>query len=221
MPLTSLLGRVDASTRQAMLDAGPHATIPQGSFVVRDGDDDSGVFVVLDGLLKVVKTSYQGEVSFLGLRRAGTLVGELAMLTGASRSSSMQAVQPSAVIKIARERFERLLTEHPDLSRALLTEIAIRLREATLQIHDLMNADAKTRVAARLVQLADDALDYPGDTVTIALPISQEELGDWAGLSRAGAVKALRSLRTDGLIQTSRMSIVILSLPELRNTAII
>lgn len=211
-----LLDRLAAPTRQALLESGTTSAIPEGGFVVHDGEDARAVFFVLDGLLKVVKNSYDGRVSFMGLRRGGTVVGELALLTGATRSSSIQAVQPSHVIRVSGEQFDRLLTDHPDLSRALLTEIAKRLREATMQIHNLMNADARTRIAARLVQLADDTIDEAEDSLTLALPVSQEELGDWAGLSRAGAVKALRGLRDDQLIETSRMSISIRKLRELR-----
>lgn len=216
MSQVPLLDRVAAPTRQAMLESGTTSEILEGGFVVRDGDDAQAAFLVLDGLLKVVKNSYDGRVSFMGLQRRGTIVGEVALLTGGTRSSSIQAVQPSHVMRVSAEQFDRLLTDHPDLSRALLTEISERLRQATLQIHGLMNADARTRIAARLVQLADDTIGEMEDTLTLALPVSQEELGDWAGLSRAGAVKALRGLRDDQLIETSRMSISIMKLRELR-----
>lgn len=211
-----LLDRLGAPSRHALLESGTTTLIPEGGFVLHDGDGTQAAFFVLDGLLKVVKNTYDGSVSFIGLMRRGTVVGELALLTGATRSSSIQAVQPSNVVRVNGEQFDRLLIDHPDLSRALLIELAERLRRATLQIHNLMNADARTRIAARLVQLADDTVGHAEDTLTLALPVSQEELGDWAGLSRAGAVKALRSLRDDELIETSRMSISIRNLRELR-----
>ena len=219
MSRVPLLDRLEGPTRTALLESGTTSAVPQGGFVVHDSEDSRSAYFVLEGLLKVVKNSMDGGVSFIGLRRSGTVVGELALLTGAPRSSSIQAVEPARVIKIGGEQFERLLADHPDLSRALLAEIAERLREATLQIHDLMNADAQSRIAARLVQLADDSIDIAADSLTLALPVSQEELADWAGLSRAGAVKAIRVLREQQLIETSRMSISITNLPALRLAA--
>ncbi len=224
MDRRGLLGELSDATRASLLDAGTRTSVAAGAFLVQDGDDSTTVFVVLDGLLKVVKSSLDGEVSFLGLRRAGSIVGELAVLAGSTRASSMQAVEPTEVVRIDAPTFDRLLDAHADLRRALLGELAGRLREATMQLHDLMNADARTRLASRLVQLADetahgDADGDAGDDATIALPISQEELADWAGLSRAGAVKALRSLRDDGLIETGRMAVSICDVAELRRTA--
>ncbi len=216
-----LLDRLDGATRQAVLDAGRRVDVAAETFLVHDGDDASGVFVVLDGLLKVTKSSIDGGVSFLGLRRSGTILGELGVLAGASRSSSVEAIVAATVVQIDHGRFRELLLEHPAFRRALLTELAERLSEATGQMHDLMNADARTRVASCLVQLADEAgSDDGGETATIALPVSQDELADWAGLSRAGAVKALRSLRDDGMIETGRMSMTINDLGRLRSSAV-
>lgn len=213
-----LLDRLDEPTRRAVVDAGQHVDVPADAFLLHDGDDATGVFVILGGLLKVTKCSFEGGVSFLGLRRAGTVLGELGVLAGASRTSSVQAIDRSTVVRIDDDRFRDLLNEHPTFRRALLTELAQRLREATHQMHDLMNADARTRIASCLVQLADEA--DAGATI-IDLPVSQEELADWAGLSRAGAVKALRSLRDGGLIETNRMSMAINDLEQLRAAAIV
>lgn len=221
VPGDSLVHHLDEPTHRSVLAAGRELTVDAGSFVVHDGDSDDSVFLVRDGLLKVVKASLDGQVSFIGLRGTGTLVGELAALTGSTRTSSVQAVCPTTVVRIETDRFERLLADHADFGRALLTEIAVCIRDSTSQIHDLMNADATTRIAARLTQLADDIVGDGDNRVTLSLPISQEELGNWTGLSRAGTVKALRVLRTDGLIETSRMAITINDLPGLRIAAVV
>ena len=62
--------------------------------------------------------------------------------------------------------------------------------------------DAPARIAARLVRLVEieqtlGRLDQDArGVVDLKLPISQEELGQWAGLGREGAVKGLRTLRS-------------------------
>jgi CRP-like cAMP-binding protein len=179
------------------------------------------VYLVVDGLLKIVKMSRTGRVSFIGLQRPGTLVGELGVLSPGPRSASLAAVTDTIVVRIAPPIFLTLLRAHADLAHALLEDLADRLRDATDQIHELMSADATSRMASRLVELAADAGSYdePPAGVVIRLPISQQELGEWAGLSRAGAVKALHDLRELGLIETSRMVIAITNLDALRTRA--
>jgi CRP-like cAMP-binding protein len=131
----------------------------------------------------------------------------------------VQAIESSTVTAIEGRRFAALLSELPELANELLRETATGLRDATVRLHCLMNADATTRMADRLVHLADDSAGRPGGCSTIELPVSQEELGEWAGLSRAAAVKALRGLRRSGVIATGRMRIEILDLHRLCDIA--
>lgn len=213
----SLFDRVSEETRAAIRAAGRQVIISDGSFLLRDGEPATAAFYVLDGLLKIVKTSPGGRVSVVGLRGAGCLVGELAHLAPAPRSSSLQAVNRTVVLRIDYPALDRLLISHPDFAHVMLEDLAVRLREATYHLHEVMTASAVTRMAARLAQLGDEV--QPGADVSIALPVSQQELGEWAGLSRAGAVKALRKLREQKIIETSRLSIVIKDLAALRAIA--
>lgn len=213
----SLFDRVSEETRLAIRAAGRQVIIADGNFLLRDGEPATAAFYVLDGLLKIVKSSPGGRVSVVGLRGAGCLVGELAHLAPAPRSSSLQAVNRTVVLRIDYPALDRLLVSHPDFARVMLEDLAVRLREATYHLHEVMTASAVTRMAARLSQLGDEV--QPGADVSIALPVSQQELGEWAGLSRAGAVKALRTLREQSIIETSRLSIVIKDLAALRAIA--
>lgn len=213
----AMLDRVSEETRVAVRSAGRRIIISDGSFLLRDGEPATAAFYVLEGLLKIVKSSPGGRMSVVGLRGAGCLVGELAHLAPAPRSSSLQAVDRTVVLRIEFDALDRLLADHSDLARVMLEDLAIRLREATYHLHEVMTGDAVTRMAARLEQLAVDV--QTGSEVSIALPVSQQELGEWAGLSRAGAVKALRALRERNLIETSRLAIVIKDLAGLRALA--
>ena len=46
--------------------------------------------------------------------------------------------------------------------------------------------------------------------------ISQQELADWAGVSRDGVVRTLTTLRGLGLVESSRHTITVLDLDALR-----
>lgn len=212
-----MLDRVSEGTRVAIRAAGRQVIISDGDFLLRDGEPATAAFYVLSGLLKIVKTSPGGRVSVVGLRGAGCLVGELAHLAPAPRSSSLQAVDRTVVLRIDYPALDRLLVTHPDFAHVMLEDLAVRLREATYHLHEVMTASAITRMAARLEQLADEV--HPQAEVSLALPVSQQELGEWAGLSRAGAVKALRALRERGVIETSRLAVVIKDIAGLRAIA--
>jgi sulfate permease, SulP family len=64
-----------------------------------------------------------------------TTVGEMGLITGRPRSATMEAEDDSILYVLPRAAFDRINTDHPALSRALLTYtisvMAERLRFAT------------------------------------------------------------------------------------------
>lgn len=67
-----------------------------------------------------------------------------------------------------------------------------------------------------LIELAEAPTRLPID---LNLPITQEELGQWAGLSREGVGKGLSELRSTGVIETGRRRVRILDLATLSDVA--
>jgi len=94
-----------------------------------------------------------------------------------------------------------------------------RLRDADRKRIEFLAQDTVGRVCSRLVELAERFGESGGEGVHIDLVISQEELAGWTGSSREAAIRALRSLRELGWIATSRRSITVLDLAELRRRA--
>ena len=66
------------------------------------------------------------------------------------------------------------------------------------------------------MELGDRYGEQSESEIAISLPISQEELSEWAGASRAGVAHALQMLRELGWIHTERGRIVIRNIEALR-----
>ena len=94
-----------------------------------------------------------------------------------------------------------------------------RLRDADRKRIEFGGRDTIGRVAARLVELADQYGAEGDGGVVIDLPFSQQELAGWIGSSRESVVKALTSMRARGWIETGRRSITGASMPALRARA--
>jgi CRP/FNR family transcriptional regulator, cyclic AMP receptor protein len=75
------------------------------------------------------------------------------------------------------------------------------------------------RVAARLVELAEDHGQPGPGGLLIGVPLTQVELAGWVGASREAVVRALSTLRTRGLLTTGRRAIRVLDLDGLRALA--
>ena len=173
------------------------------------------VYMVERGLLRVDRLTRTGKVVLIELLSSGRLGGELAVTDNAPRSATITAITDASVVQVGADSFRAMLAADNRLQAAVLARIVRRLRALTQQFVETSVMDAPGRIAGRLVRLVDiekslgrHEVDEAG-SIHLRLPINQEELGQWSGLSREGAVKGLATLRSVGIIETGRKRVVI------------
>ena len=92
-----------------------------------EGERGNEMFIVLSGRVKCHVESQDGEMIFSSLGPGGVF-GEIALLSGDTRTSSATAVEASELLCIQRQDFDRFLAHTPAFAVALLREVAGRLR---------------------------------------------------------------------------------------------
>ena len=188
--------------------------------VLMYGNEPAGrVMVLLDGRAKVSRTDSRGQELLVSIRGPGEILGELSLVDGRPEDGSVIALEPVHALTIDARVFRRYLDATPPVAVALLAVLSDRLRDEMLKRVQCTASDTIGRVAARLVELTERYGEPAERGIVIGLPLSQEELGTWAGGSHAGVAKALQVLRELGWIATERRRITVCDLPALRGRA--
>ncbi|MEM7096539.1 MAG: Crp/Fnr family transcriptional regulator [Actinomycetota bacterium] len=206
-------------------EAGNPRMYPARSFLFHEYDESNSVIVVDSGLVRIDRTSMSGRVALLDLASSGRVIGELGVIDDQPRSATASTINDTAVHHVTASTFRQMMEEDSELQLALLSVVAERVRSLSTQFVETSLMDAPARIAARLLRLVEieNALGHcrveDDGTVDLRLPISQEELGQWSGLSREGAVKGLGTLRSIGLIETGRKRVKIHDLTGLERHA--
>lgn len=190
-----------------------------GATLMSQGEAPGRVIVIEDGRAKVTAITEDGRELVLAFSGPGDLLGELSALGGSPRVATVRALEPLTALAIARGQFEAFLDANPRVALVILRVVIARLRDADRQQVEFTAYQTVTRVARRLVELAERYGEQAGGGIKITLPISQEELAGWAGASREAITKALHDLRAVGLIETSRRHITVLEPEQLGQMA--
>jgi CRP-like cAMP-binding protein len=170
------------------------------------------MFVLLEGLVKLVTVSRDGDLIELYRHSAPAVFGELALLDGGPRTASAQAVERSTLLVVTRPELLRLLRSDDQVAESLLRVLGAMVRRTTRQVSDLAFLSLQGRVAAKLLDLAE-----PGRDLTRR--ITQVELATMVGGARQTVNQALRSLEARGYIRSNGRMFEILDREQLRRLA--
>jgi CRP-like cAMP-binding protein len=188
----------------------------RGTVLMREADRSDWVVVLRSGRVKASVDTASGTEVVLAVRGPGALVGEFSALDREPRSATVTALEPVSALVIPVADFEAFLQAHGRVAFLLIRTVIGRIRDADRKRIEFGAHDTIGRVAARLVEMAERFGQPTADGLKIALPFSQDELAGWIGASREAVSKALGVLRAAGTIRTSRMSVVVRDLPDLR-----
>ncbi len=97
--------------------------LARGATVVREGDPGDALYVLVRGRLSVLRSGKR-----LRELHAGTAFGEIALLDGAPRSATIEAVTDVELLRLPREEFEALMDESPEVSRGIIGTLIGHLR---------------------------------------------------------------------------------------------
>src|SRR3954452_16432017 len=216
---TDFLDTLTDAERAEPLTLGRRRRLTRGALLISEGNRSDNVYVVLAGHLKVFSTSDRGAEIVLAVRGPGALLGELAVIDDEPRAASVCALEPVEVAAVPAAAFSGFLRAHPEVMFTLLRTLTGRLRDADRKRVEFGSYDAISRVALRLVELADRFGEPTPTGVRITLPFTQDELAGWVGASREAVVKSLATLRRMGFVGTQRRSVVVCDVPALRRRA--
>jgi CRP-like cAMP-binding protein len=186
-----------------------------GEILCREGDRLHRVFLLERGLVAVTKLAPSGRQVLLELRGGGELVGELSAVDGEARSASVHAVEAGALVAFDAAELLHLVRTDGDVAMALLVTLTAKVRESSSRHLELGTTESMARVARRLVEL----WQLRGGAAEFASPLSQQELADWAGVSRDAVVRALTQFRRAGVVETGRRRFVVRDAGRLRALA--
>jgi CRP-like cAMP-binding protein len=149
----------------------------RGEAVFWDGDPGIGFYVVLDGRIKIYKTSADGKEQILHIYGPGHPFGEVPVFSGSRFPANAQAIEKSHLLFFPRKDFIDLISNQPSLALNMLAVLSMRLRQFTVQVENLSLKEVPARLASYLVYLSKEQ-DSP---TVVDLPISKGQLASLLG----------------------------------------
>lgn len=203
-----LTGLPDDALEALLADARMQRMGPRQEIVLANSYP-GGCWLVTAGHVKEHRRVRDGNDIVTDIRGPGDLVAEAAALDRARSPVDITTIDPVTALFLETERLTRLAAADEAIASALQHAVSLRGLSAQHVLVRNGRHDLQHRVVAALLDLADRfGHDVPTGRC-LGVPLSQEELASWAGMSRESFAKMLRRLRTMDLVITSRRDIVL------------
>jgi CRP/FNR family transcriptional regulator, cyclic AMP receptor protein len=196
-----LLADVPSDELQQVLTIARRRPFDRGEVVFHEGDPADSLHLVVSGRFAIRIRTPLGDTTLLAIYGSGDAFGEMALVAPPShRSATVVALEAAETRSVFREDFEALRKRHPGVDRVLVSLLADRLREMNERLLEAHYVDAETRVRRHLRHLAS-VYERDGESV---IPLTQEEIAEIAGTSRATVNRVLREEERRGAIELKR-----------------
>jgi CRP-like cAMP-binding protein len=184
----------------------------RGEQLLAEGDMADALYFVVEGVVKVFKTSADGKEQILSIIRPGESFNDVAVLNGSVSLVSAAAMGPVVLYAIKKSDLEKVMREHPQIALNIIKVLSQRVTELISLVEDLSFRHVTGRVAKML-------LEYAGDKTGDRPRLTQQEMAAMIGTAREMVGRSLKNLEGDGAIRMERSRIIITNQKALREAA--
>jgi CRP/FNR family transcriptional regulator len=189
-----------------------------GETLFAQGEPGAGLFIVLEGLVKLFKTSLDGKGQVLRHMPQGESFNEVPVFDGGENPVSAECVEAGEILVLSREAVAALLQTYPAFSEAVVRVLASRLRHLVALVEDLSFRQVTGRVARVLLQSVAPH-EGVGAGAGRKARVTQREIAEMTGTSREVVARALRALEEARAVDIDRSGVRISDVSRLRALA--
>ena len=179
-----------------------------------EGQECAGIFLIIQGTVKIFRTSPGGREVVLSIESAPATVAELPLFDGGPYPASVRVVEPVVSLFINKQDFQQFCRQYPDVALKVLAVVGRRLRQLVFLVESMTFGSVTQRLARMLLEASKEA-----GSATFDLPGTHQEVASRLGTVREVVSRNLGRFRAQGLITIHDRQVQILNRAGLQQEA--
>jgi CRP/FNR family transcriptional regulator len=188
----------------------------RGQLIYGRAHPSNNIFLVIDGKVKVCRTTDEGAQIVVDIYQPDEFFGESAFLGEQHRVEEAMALDATKVMVWSTSEIEDLVVRRPRLGIALVQLLVRRSMDFGARIESFSLDNIGRRLVRSLIRFSERLGQDSGDGYTDMMPFTHELLSQYVGTSREIVTHYMNQLRRQGYLRYSRKGIA-LNREALRN----
>jgi len=207
---TPLFRNMSPEMAELLVGASAPRNYEKGTTLFLQGEPAAAFFIILEGWVKIYRTTLDGLEVVLHVFRSGETFAEPAMFLGGRYPASAEIVAPARLLKVEGAVFRARIQERPELALSMLASASYHLKYLVEQIEQIKVRSAPQRIADFLVQMAE----IRKGRAVVEFPFEKTLLATRLGMKPESFSRALAKLRSHG-VSVDREIVTIADVGEL------
>lgn len=184
--------------------------------VFEEGGEAEAFFLLLDGHVRVVKTTRAGDQVIMRYIGAGQLIGIAQAIGQSTYPASAVAASDCVALAWPGSLWGRFTTQVPGFAAATCRTVGRRLQDTQTQLIDMATEHVEQRVARALCRLAQQSGRPTEAGLQIDFPISRQDIADMTGATLHTVSRLLAAWAAMGMVAGGRQRVVVTDLARLQ-----
>lgn len=172
----------------------------RGQIIFSEGEEGRGFHLLIEGRVKVFKTSPEGKEQILHIWGPGQIFGEVPVFAGGCYPAHAESLDASRTLFLPRAGLLEHLRSNPELGLKLLAALSRRLHHFAGLIEDLSLREVPGRLAAYLLELTPR---QAGAAPVVELEVSKGQLASLLGTIPETLSRILSRMAKEGLLEAA------------------
>jgi CRP-like cAMP-binding protein len=201
----AFFSKLPAADMEAFLGAANIHNHVKGSGLFHQGDAADSFFVIINGWIKLFRTTPEGEEALVGIFTRGDVLGEAALFSGSVYPVSAQAAEETRILAIPGAVLKARAQKNPDITTRMLASLTREMQNVQRQNEQMAIMSTSQRVACLLLQLSAHMVGKGG---TMTFPYDKALAAARLGMTPETFSRSLAQLKPTGVtVKGSEVSI--------------
>lgn len=199
---------LSAAAFEAFTASASERRFEASEYIVNEGSNPSGGFIVLSGRVGITKTSLDGKELIVASLAPGSTYGLLFTLKEFAQSAAARCQIESRVLWIPTRSFELLRADNPDVALRFTEDLAHGIALSHQLSSSLAHSKVEGRIVAALLALLPEFGRSGGAENQGRIYMTRRELADLVGTTPETAVRVTKTFERSGLLDLTRPGII-------------
>ena|SRR5271163_1929248 len=192
---------------------------PANAILFIEKDTPRGVFVLLEGRVKLSISSSEGKKLILRFVNPGELLDVTATLSGNAYEITAETQHNCRVAFVRRDAFLSFLARHPEAYQSIAKELSQNYQTVCEKLRSVVLSSSVPERLARLLLEWDGIGQETERGTRVKLSMTHEEIGEYIGTSRESITRALSDLKHRKMVMLKGSTLMIPNRAALENFA--